>query len=314
MAGMKCLVTGAAGFIGSNLVEHLVARGDDVVGVDNFLAGKQENIAPFQGEMRFIEGDIRDRKSIGELCLGVDHVFHLAALASVPWSMEDPALAHDHNVNGTLSVLLAARDAGVKKVVFASSAAIYGDAPELPAVESLPPAPASPYALHKLTGEQYIDLFSRIYDFRGVCLRFFNVFGPRQDPESMYAAAVPKLLERILHGKRPVIFGSGEQTRDFIHVSDVVQGLLRAAEAPPEADGQVFNLGCGGRVSINDLAHKMLELLESSLAPEYGPERSGDVMHSQANIDKARTVLGFEPKWDALTGLAEAIDWYRENL
>ncbi|MCP4676971.1 MAG: SDR family oxidoreductase [Deltaproteobacteria bacterium] len=311
---MKCLVTGAAGFIGSNLVEHLLSRGDDVMGVDNFMAGKRENIAPFEGKIRFVEGDVRDKDLCLELVRDVDWVFHLAALASVPWSVEEPALAHDHNINGTLNILLAAREAGAKKVVFASSAAIYGDDPELPAVETSPPAPASPYALHKLAGEQYIALFKQIYDSHAVCLRFFNVFGPRQDPNSMYAAAIPKLLERILKGERPTIFGNGEQTRDFIHVSDIVRGLLVAAQAPPEADGQVFNLGCGDCVSINDLVNKMFELLGSDIEPEYAPARPGDVMHSQANIDKARQVLGFEPKLNALTGLTQAIGWYRENL
>ncbi len=314
MAGMRCLVTGAAGFIGSNLVEQLIERGDQVVGLDNFLSGKPENIAPFKNEMRFEEGDVRDRDLCCSLLKGMDWVFHLAALASVPWSVEDPGLAHDHNVNGTLNVLLAAREAGVKRVVFASSAAIYGDDPALPAVESSPAVPASPYALQKLVGEQYITLFHEIYGMNATSLRFFNVFGPRQDPESMYAAAIPKLLGRILKDEPPVIFGDGTQTRDFVHVNDVVEGLVLSAQASEDAGGQVFNIGCGNRVSVNDLTSKMLELLNSNLKPKYSPKRSGDVMHSQADISKAQKILGFMPKTDALTGLTKAIDWYQKNL
>ncbi len=311
---MKCLVTGAAGFIGSNLTEYLINQGYDVVGVDNFLSGKHENLTQLKKSMHFVEGDVRDRSTIQKLLVDVDYVFHLAAMVSVPWSVEDPLLAHDHNVNGTLNLLSAARDAGVKRLVFASSAAIYGDDPILPASESAPPRPASPYALNKLNGEQYIALFNQIYELNAVCLRFFNVFGPRQDPESMYAAAIPKLLSRILKNEPPRIFGSGEQTRDFIHVDDIVQGLVLGAKAKKEANGQVFNLGCGSRISINQLVAKILELEGSDLKPVHSPTRPGDVMHSLADISKAKEMLGFSPKYDTLTGLEKAMDWYRENL
>lgn len=311
---MKCLVTGVAGFIGSHLAERLLAEGHAVRGVDNFLSGKEENLAPLRSAVDFVEGDVRDAALVSKLTEGVDWVFHLAALVSVPRSVEDPALAHDHNVNGTVNVLLAARERQVKKAVFASSAAVYGDDYELPCVESAPPAPASPYALHKWTGEQYAALFHRIYGLPAVCLRFFNVFGPRQDFLSPYGAAIPKLLEKILQGERPVVHGDGEQTRDFIHVDDVVSGLVLAAQSSPEAEGQVFNLGYGKRVSINQLVDKMLELLGSDLRPQHGPPRPGDVRHSQADVSRARQVIRFQPSGDALTGLVRAIDWYRENL
>ncbi|MDJ0765881.1 MAG: SDR family oxidoreductase [Myxococcota bacterium] len=314
MADLTYLVTGAAGFIGSNLVAHLVDRGYRVVGVDNFLSGKEKNIAPLKDKIKFVEGDLRDAALCRDVATGVDSIFHLAALTSVPWSVEDPNLAHAHNVTATHNILVAARDAQVRRIVFASSAAIYGDDPDLPASESSPPAPASPYALHKLMGEQYIALFNQIYGVQGVSLRFFNVFGPNQDPESLYAAAIPKLLKRFLLGKQPIIYGDGTQTRDFIHVSDVVRGLLLAAKAESEANGQVFNLGCGGRVSINDLVEKMGALLKSDIQPKYEPKRPGDVMHSQANIEKAKQMLCFAPELDPLEGLAWAIDWYRENL
>jgi len=311
---MKCLVTGIGGFIGSHLAERLIRDGHSVRGVDNFLSGKEENLSSFESSIEFVNGDVRDRQLVNRLAEGIDWIFHLAALVSVPRSMEEPGLAHDHNVGGTVNLFLAAKEQKVKKVVFASSAAVYGDEYALPCVETATPDPASPYALHKLTGEQYAALFHRIYDVQSVCLRFFNVFGPRQDFESPYGAAIPKLLEKILKGQPPEIFGDGEQTRDFIHVDDIVSGLILAAQAPPEASGRVFNLGYGKRLSINQLVEKMLELLDSSLEPRFGPERPGDVRHSQADVSRARQVLGFRPAGDALDGLARAIDWYRENL
>lgn len=314
MARMKCLVTGIAGFIGSHLAKRLVRDGHTVLGVDNFLSGKRENLVAFQDDIHFVEGDVRDRKLVDGLMDGVEWVFHLSALVSVPRSVEDPKLAHDHNVGGALNVFLAAREWGAKKVVFASSAAIYGDEPRLPSVETDPPRPASPYGLDKLSCEQYASLFHHIYHLPAVGLRFFNVFGPRQDASSQYAAAIPKLLERILTGQRPIVFGDGEQTRDFIHVDDVVEGLVLAAKSSPEADGQIFNLGYGRRVSINQLVGKMLELTNSFLEPEYQPRRPGDVRHSLADVSKAGRVLGFHPGGDALDGIARAIDWYTENL
>ena len=311
---MKCLVTGIGGFIGSHLAERLLREGHVVRGVDNFLSGKRENLASFQDAIEFVEGDVRDRELVRRLTQGIDWVFHLAAMVSVPQSVEDPELAHDHNVGGTFNVLLAAKEQRLKKVVLASSAAVYGDDFEPPCVETALPNPLSPYALHKWNGEQYASLFYRIYGLHTVCLRFFNVFGPRQDFESPYGAAIPKLLEKILKGERPIIHGDGEQTRDFIHVDDVVSGLLLAAQAPARASGQVFNLGYGRRLSINRLVEKMLELLGSDLRPVYGPARPGDVRHSQADVSRARQVLGFQPQGDALDGLVRAIDWYRENL
>ncbi|MDD5306743.1 MAG: SDR family oxidoreductase [Deltaproteobacteria bacterium] len=314
MAGVRFLVTGAAGFIGSNLVERLVADGADVVGLDNFLTGKRENVEAFADRFELVEGDVRDPALCRRLCRGARYVLHEAALASVPWSMEDPALAHDHNVNGTHNVLVAAREAGVERVVFASSAAIYGDPAVMPVHEGLPPDPLSPYALHKLVGEEYIALFHRAFGQKAVALRYFNVFGPRQDPSGAYAAAIPRLLARILCKERPVIFGDGEQTRDFCHVDNVVEANLAACRAPAEADGRAFNIGAGGRISLNALVRRMLDLLGSPLEPEHGPERAGDVRHSQAAIDLARRALGYEPRIDALAGLGKAIGWYKENL
>ena len=308
------LVTGVAGFIGSNLAEGILAAGHRVVGVDNFLTGKRENIASFQDRMEFHEGDIRDLPLMRRLCEGVDFVLHHAALASVPWSVDDPVLAHDHNVTGTLNVLVAARDAGVKRVVAAVTSAAYGDTEIMPCVENQPVESLSPYAATKLMDEMYAALFSRIYGLPTVGLRYFNVFGKRQDPDSAYAAAIPVFVRKALRDEPPVIFGDGEQTRDFIFIEDVIEANLKACEAGPEADGQVFNIGTGKSVTINALCNRILELLGVDLTPEHGPIRKGDVLHSLADIEKARRILGFSPVFDVMTGLEKSIDWYRENL
>jgi UDP-N-acetylglucosamine 4-epimerase len=308
------LVTGAAGFIGSNLAEGILAAGHRVVGVDNFLTGKRENITSFQDRMEFHEGDIRDLPLMRHLCEGVDFVLHHAALASVPWSVDDPVLAHDHNVTGTLNVLVAARDAGVKRVVAAVTSAAYGDTEIMPCVENQPVEALSPYAATKLMDEMYAALFSRIYGLPTVGLRYFNVFGKRQDPNSAYAAAIPVFVHKALQDEPPVIFGDGEQTRDFIFIEDVIEANLKACEAGPEANGQVFNIGTGKSVTINALCNRILELLGKDLTPSHGPIRKGDVLHSLADIEKARRVFGYSPNFDDMTGLEKSIGWYRENL
>jgi nucleoside-diphosphate-sugar epimerase len=307
-------VTGAAGFIGSNLVEHLLAQGAKVIGVDNFITGKRANLAPFADRLTFVEGDVRDLALCRRLCQGVDYVLHEAALGSVPRSVDDPLTTHDHNVNGTVNVLVAARDAGVKRVVFAASSAAYGDTEVLPKVETMPPNPLSPYAVTKLVGEQYVSVFHRVYGQGTVALRYFNVFGPRQDPDGMYAAVIPRFLQALLRGQRPVIYGDGEQTRDFCFVENVVQANLRACTAPAEACGQVFNVGAAGRVSLNALLAHLARLLGTDLPAVHEPARAGDVRDSQADIGKARRLLGYDPQFDVFAGLDRAIDWYRANL
>jgi len=311
---MRYLVTGAAGFIGSNLAEGILAAGHRVVGIDNFLTGKRENIESFRDRMEFHEGDIRDLPLVRQLCEGVDFVLHHAALASVPWSVDDPVLAHDHNVTGTLNVLVAARDAGVKRVVAAVTSAAYGDTEVMPCREDQPVESLSPYAATKLMDEMYAALFSKIYGLPTVGLRYFNVFGKRQDPDSAYAAAIPVFVQKALQGEPPVIFGDGEQTRDFVYIEDVIEANLRACEAGPEADGQVFNIGTGKSVTVNALCNRILELLDVDIVPKHGPMRKGDVLHSLADIEKARRILGFSPVFDVMTGLEKSIGWYRENL
>jgi nucleoside-diphosphate-sugar epimerase len=307
------LITGAAGFIGSNLVEALLARGETVRGLDNFLTGKRENLNGLEGAA-FVEGDIRDLETCRRACEGVDYVLHQAALGSVPRSVEDPLLSNDCNVTGTLNMLGAARDAGVKRFVFAASSSAYGDTPTLPKVETMPPQPLSPYAITKLVGEEYCRIFTELYGLGTVALRYFNVFGKRQDPFSTYAAVIPKFVSAILKGERPEIYGDGQQTRDFTYIDDVVQVNLKACDAPSDACGRVYNVAFGDRISLNELYREIARLLGSDLRPVYTAPRAGDVKHSLAEISQARRLLGYNPGYDVRRGLAEAIAWYRENL
>lgn len=307
------LVTGVAGFIGSNLAEALLARGHRVRGLDNFLSGKRENLEGLSG-LEFMEGDIRDPEACRRACEGVDYVLHQAALGSVPRSIEDPVLSNECNVTGTLNMLVAARDAGVRRFVFAASSSAYGDTPELPKVETMRPQPLSPYALTKLTGEEYCRLFFELYGFETVSLRYFNVYGRRQDPFSAYAAVIPKFVSALLRGEPPEIYGDGEQTRDFTYIEDVVQANLKACEAPREACGRVYNIAFGRRISLNELYREIASLLGTDIRPRYGPPRPGDVRHSLADVSRAREALGYEPAFDVRQGLAEAIGWYREHL
>ncbi|MHB8763240.1 MAG: SDR family oxidoreductase [Deferrisomatales bacterium] len=309
----RFLVTGAAGFIGSNLVEALLQRGESVRGLDNFLTGRRENLAGL-GAAEFLEGDVRDPETCRRACQGVEYVLHQAALGSVPRSVADPVTSNDCNVTGTLNLLVAARDAGVKRLVFAASSSAYGDTPTLPKVETMPPQPRSPYALTKYAGEAYCRMFTELYGFETVSLRYFNVYGRRQDPAGAYAAVIPRFAAALLKGGVAEIHGDGEQTRDFTYVDDVVQANLKACAAPAEACGQVFNIAFGARISLNDLYREIARLLGRTQEPRHAAPRAGDVRDSLADIAKARRLLGYEPGYDVRRGLAEAIGWYRENL
>lgn len=314
---MRCLVTGGAGFIGSNIVETLLARGDEVVVLDNLLTGKRENILPFMetGRLTFLEGSVTDRAMCACACEGVDYVFHEAALVSVTGSIDDPVGTNDVNVIGTANVFLAARDAKVKRVVWASSTSVYGNAPVLPNVEATPLSPLSPYASSKASGEMLARAYSEVYDISIISLRYFNVFGKRQDPFSYYAAVIPIFVAKLLKGERPVIYGDGNQTRDFVFIENVVQANIRAAErTKPEFSGCAFNVGCGARITINELYQIIVEELGLSIEPKYEPARTGEVRDSLADISRAREAFGYDPAIDVREGLRRSLDWYRKHL
>ncbi len=304
------LVTGGAGFIGSHIVERLLGEGHSVRVLDNFSTGRRENLAAFEGGVDLVEGDIRDLGTVGRAADGVDVIFHEAALASVPRSVDDPATSNQVNVLGTLNVLLAGRDAGVRRVIYASSSSIYGESPELPKREDMPPAPESPYAVSKLAGEYYCRVFTGLYGLDCVALRYFNVFGPRQDPESQYAAVVPIFLAAMLSGRRPVIYGDGEQSRDFTYVENVVDANMLAAFAEG-CSGEVMNAACGSTVTVNELFQKLSALVGASVKPVYDKPRPGDVRHSFSDISKARRLLGFEPAVGFDEGLVRTVEWSR---
>lgn len=289
------LVTGGAGFIGSHIVDRLVEAGESVRVIDNFSSGKIQNIEHNLDKIELVKGDIVDMPTVKNAMDGMDYVIHHAAIASVPSSVDDPIGSNDAGVVGTLNLLVAARDAAVKRMVYASSSAIYGDAPESPKIESMSPSLLSPYALTKLTGEYYCRLFTDLYGLETVCLRYFNVFGPRQDPESAYAAVIPKFVQRITNGLAPHVHGDGLQSRDFTYVENVVSANMLACHAPKQAAGQVCNIACGESISLIELIETLNEVLGTSIAPEFGPVRQGDVKYSSADITKARTLLGFSP-------------------
>ncbi len=309
----RYLITGVAGFIGSNLAEALLAAGEIVRGLDDFSTGRRENLAGLD-DLEFVEGDIRDLEACRAACAGVDFVLHQAALGSVPRSVADPITSNAANITGTLNMLVAARDAGARRLVFAASSSAYGDTPTLPKVETMPARPLSPYAITKYAGEEYCRTFTALYGFETVALRYFNVFGRRQDPHSTYAAVIPKFASALLRGQSPEIHGDGEQTRDFTYIANVVQANLKACRAPSEACGEVYNVACGERISLNRLYRRIAELLGSDREPRYGPPRPGDVRDSLADIDKARRLLAYEPTHTVEQGLAAAMEWYRENL
>jgi len=306
----KYLITGGAGFIGSNIAERLAADGQHVRIIDNLSTGRRQNVAAFAGRVEMIEGDICDVRHITSAMQGVDYVLHLAARPSVPASVENPRQCHEANIDGTFNVLMAARDARVKRVVYSASSSAYGNSAQLPNREDYAPGPLSPYAVAKLVGEYYCKVFTEIYGLECVSLRYFNVFGPRQNPASQYAAVIPKFITSLLEGKAPVIFGDGEQTRDFTFVENVYRANVLACTAEG-APGQVFNVACGQPISVKKLVDVLNEILGTHIAAEHLPERPGDVKHSSADITRARTILKFEPAVDLRTGLERTVAWYK---
>ncbi len=308
----KFLVTGGAGFIGSNLVDALVAAGDDVRVLDDFSSGKIENLEGVRSRIDLVEGSITDPGTVRRAVAGRDYILHHAALASVPRSMEDPLLNHRINVDGTLHLLLAARDAGVKRFVLASSSAVYGEGPDDPKRETSATIPQSPYASSKLIGEQYCGQFTACGWLPTVCLRYFNIFGPRQDPASDYAAVIPIFIQRMLDGKAPTIYGDGLQTRDFVFVENVVRANLLAVERD-SAVGGVFNIACGASFTVNDLYERLAGILGFAEPAHHEPVRAGDVKMSSASIDRARQGLGFDPAVGYEAGLARTAKWFRDH-
>ena len=304
------LITGGGGFIGSNLVEAILGSGDAVRVLDNFATGRRSNLdgaatwAKAGGSsFELLEGDIRDLATCRRAVAGADYVLHQAAIPSVQRSVTDPLGSNDVNVTGSLNLLVAARDEKVKRFVMASSSSLYGESETLPKVETMAPAPISPYGLQKLAGETYCGIFHRLYGLPAIALRYFNVFGPRQDPTSEYSAVIPLFITAIKGGARPTIFGDGEQTRDFSYIENVVQANLRACQAGPAAHGAAFNIACGERISLNELVGILGEFAGRKVQPSYAPQRAGDIKHSLAGIEKAETLLGYTPKVSVRAGL-----------
>jgi len=306
----KYLVTGGAGFIGSHLVENLVKQGHDVRVLDNFLTGKRENIVEFLDKIDLIEGDIRDLNTCMQAVEGVDFVLHQAALPSVPRSIEDPVLTNEINIKGTLNLLLASKQNNVQRFVFASSSSVYGDDEILPKREGAEGVPLSPYAVTKLVGEKYCQVFSRVFGLSTISLRYFNIFGPRQDPYSQYAAVIPLFITRIIQGERPAIFGDGEQSRDFTYVANIVEANRLAIEAP-EISGEVINAACGNKTTVNQLFEHIRQNLQKDIDPIHQDPRPGDIRHSFADITRAQEVLKYEPKISLREGLQITIRWYQ---
>jgi nucleoside-diphosphate-sugar epimerase len=307
----KYLVTGGAGFIGSHLAEELVRRGHTVRVADSLITGKRGNLAHVPG-VELLEGDLAEESFARRAADGMDYVLHQAAITSVPRSVKDPIASNRANVDGTLNVLVAARDAGVKRLVFAGSSSAYGDTPTLPKREDMPNNPLSPYALQKVIGEQYLQMFTTLYGLETVSIRYFNVFGPRQDPTSPYSGVISVFATALLEQRSPTIYGDGEQTRDFTYVANVVDGVLRACEAKG-ASGEVINVATGGRISLNQLFATMRDLIGSNVKPTYVETRTGDVRDSQADIAKARRILGYEPAVSFEQGLDRTVAWYRAS-
>jgi len=310
VAGRRCLVTGGCGFIGSHLVVALVQRGERVRVLDNLATGRREHLAEVAADVEFLEGDLRDLDTVRRAVQGMEYVFHQAALASVPRSIAAPLPTHEANVTGTLHLLLAAREAGVRRVIYAASSSAYGDTPTLPKQEDMPPQPLSPYAAAKLAGEHYCAAFARSYGLDTVSLRYFNVFGPRQDPTSQYAAVVPRFITAMLRGEPPVIYGDGTQSRDFTYVANAVEANLLALDAP-DLRGECINVACGERYSLLELVATLNELLGTNIAPRHAPRRPGDVWHSQASIAKAERLLGYRPVVSFKEGLRRTVTWYQ---
>jgi nucleoside-diphosphate-sugar epimerase len=305
------LVTGGAGFIGSHLVEELVRRGERVRVVDNLITGRRQNIAHVRS-VEFIEGDLADLEVARRAVKETDFVLHQAAIPSVPRSVQDPITSNRANIDAALNVLVAARDAGVKRLVYAGSSSAYGNSPTLPKVETMATAPLSPYALQKLVAEQYCQMFTQLYGLETVTIRYFNVFGPRQDPSSPYSGVISLFISALCGGRQPTIYGDGEHTRDFTYVANVVDGVLRACTAR-EASGEVINVATGGRISLNTLFKEVRQLVGARVEPIYAPPRAGDVKDSQADVSKACRLLGYQPIVSFEEGLERTVAWYRSS-
>ena len=310
----RFLVTGGAGFIGSNIVRRLVSEGRNVTVLDNFSTGHRTNLSGIEDDIRLVNGDLRDLAAVQTAVQGADYVLHQAALPSVQRSVDDPVESNANNVDGTLNLLVAARDAKVKALVYAASSSAYGDTPTLPKREEMPPNPLSPYAITKLVGEHYCTAFAKLYGLNTVSLRYFNVFGPRQDPASQYAAVIPLFATALLQGGVPTVFGDGHQSRDFTFVDNVVDANLAACLAAEQVAGQVFNVACGERYSLNQLLDLLREIIGNDTQARYEDPRPGDVKHSLADITKAREQLGFEPQISFRQGLEVTVEWFRELI
>lgn len=309
----KFLVTGGAGFIGSNICRKLVGQGCFVRGIDNLLTGKKENLTDIIDQIEFIEADMGVESAARQAVKDIDVVLHQGALPSVPKSVDDPAATHKHCVDATFTMLMAARDGGVKRFVYAASSSAYGNTPTQPKIESMQTNPLSPYAVAKLVGEYYCSVFYKVFGLETIALRYFNVFGPWQDPTSQYAAAIPAFVTSILKGTSPTIYGDGEQSRDFTYIDNVVEANLCAANAA-KVEGQVVNIACGAAVTINQIIGMINEILGKDVKPEYVSQRAGDVKHSLADISLAEKTIGYKPVIKFQQGLEKAIEWYRENL
>jgi nucleoside-diphosphate-sugar epimerase len=306
---LRFLVTGGAGFIGSNIVERLVEKGYSVRVLDNFATGSRSNIESFKEDIELIEGDIRDFWTVVRATKGVDYILHQAALPSVPRSIDNPLTTTEVNVNGTLNILEAARINEVQRIVYASSSSVYGDSPEMPKREEMKPMPKSPYAITKLAGEEYCMNFHALYGLETVALRYFNVFGPRQNPFSQYSAVIPKFISMIKNGQNPTIWGDGETSRDFTYIENIINANVLACEKK-EAAGNVINAACQATYTLNELAGMLNEIMGTDLSPTHGSEKIGDVKHSLADIGKARSILGYEPVVDFREGLKRTVSWY----
>lgn len=308
------LVTGGAGFIGSNIVEELVNSGEEVTVLDNLSTGYKKNIEPFLDKINFIQGDIRDIESVKKSLKDVDYVLHQAAMASVPRSIDNPILVNDVNINGTLNILEEARKAKVKCFVYAASSSAYGDSEVSPKREDLTPSPLSPYAVSKLVGEYYCSVYSTIFGLPTVSLRYFNVFGPRQDPNSQYAAVVPIFISKLLNNKKPEIFGDGNQSRDFTYVKNVVKANILASKSAGTASGEMVNVACGDKCTVNDLFRNISNYIGSDIEPVYSPPRAGDVKHSLADISKAKNIINYSVEESFEESIRKTVDWYKRKI
>jgi UDP-glucose 4-epimerase len=310
---MKYLVTGGAGFIGSHIVEELLKRGKSVRVLDNFATGRRENLREFANDIELVEGDIRSLSTVYRAADGIDYVIHQAALPSVPRSIADPVTTNEVNITGTLNVLIAARDRGVKRVVFASSSSVYGNDPRLPKHEDMRPRPMSPYAISKLSGEVYCSVFTQLYKMETAILRYFNIFGPRQDPTSQYSAVIPKFLNLMVQDQRPTVFGDGQQSRDFTYVGNIVQANLNACTVESLPEECVFNCACGDRISVQELIAQLNQNLGKTIEPIFADPRPGDVRNSFADVSRAVNFLQYKPAIQFKEGLQKTVQWFLEN-